>query len=294
MLGKEWTVVKVPYGGGYCSLNLARPKDAKYAPDALQKEFKRQSVFMTDNGAMIKNAWWNSIDTNSRRCNASDGWAKINARLVYNASNLFQSQKNLLFLGGSHTITYSTFRAMKNVFGPQTGLIVFDAHPDCCRKADWPVHSDWLRDLIVDFYLQPENVLIIGLRQIEKSEREFLNEYNIAHWCTNPLRRPDDFSMDNLSVIWALNKLRKLEATYLSVDIDVVSGVFAPGTGCPSVGGFTDRKLINLVKQIKNALPNLKAADIVEINPLNWWQKKILRYDATVDLGVKLIKEIIS
>jgi hypothetical protein len=34
--------------------------------------------------------------------------------------------------------------------------------------------------------------------------------------------------------------------------------------------------------------------DIVAINPLNWWRKRILGYDPTVDLGGRLIKDIIS
>jgi arginase family enzyme len=89
-----------------------------------------------------------------------------------------------------------------------------------------------------------------------------------------------------------LEKIANLRASYVSIDIDAVSGVYAPGTGCPSPGGFTDAELIFLVKGLK--LSNLRAMDIVEINPLNWWRKKILRYDATVDLGVKLIKEIVS
>src|SRR3989344_736768 len=295
MLGKEWTVVKVPYGCGYCSLNLARPKEEKSAPDALQKEFRRLQIFTADNGAVVSGARWDNIDIKVCHLNTRDGWEQIDTRLVHSASNLFRRQNNLLFIGGSHTVTYSTFRAMANIFGPQFGLIIFDAHPDCCRKADWPIHSDWLRHLIENYCVLPENVLIIGLRQVEKSEKEFLKKYDVRPYYMSSARGISDLTTgDNFSVMADLYRFRQLKAVYMSIDIDVVSGVFTPGTGCPSPGGFTDREIISLAKQFKNALPNLKAADIVEIGPLKWWQKKILRYDATVDLGVKLIKEIIS
>ncbi len=297
MMKRGWLVVKVPYGGGYSSLNLAKLKNTRKAPEALQKEFMRQRIFMADNGVSSwdniswHNISWLGIPLGFGLKNNANGWEKMHKSVTSYLRVLnWKSDTNILFLGGSHSITASTYLGVTGNFGwKQTGLIVLDAHPDCCHKADWQIHSDWLHWLIEDEYVLPENVLILGLRQIEKSEKEFLERYNIAHY------RIDSFNYyDNLQVYFDLKRYQKLAAIYLSIDIDVASGAFAPGTGCPSPGGLTDTELINLVKQLKAALPNLKAADIVEINPLNWWRKKILRYDATVDLGVKLIKEIIS
>lgn len=293
---KNWSIIQVPYGGGFGSLNISRPKGVKNAPMALYKEFMRQKIFMSDNGISAwDNVIWRNISLGLRRHNNSDGWERMHKKVFREFSDLFGKDKNFLFLGGSHTITATTYpviaRARKR---GHAGLIVLDAHPDCCRKANWPVHSDWLRWLVEDNYVLPENVLIFGLRQIEKSEKEFLEKYNIEHYSINSLRHRDDFIINNLSVYFALKRFRELAAVYLSVDIDVVSGVYAPGTGCPSPGGLTDTDLVNFVKQLKATLPNLMAIDLVEINPLNWWRKRILRYDPTVDLGVKLIKEIIS
>lgn len=303
MAKADWTVVKVPYGGGYSSLNLAKIKNTRKAPEALQKEFMRQRIFVADNNVSSwDNISWHKVPLGFGLQNNADGWERMDKAVLDELRNIYWGNTAYcgfdtcaLFLGGSHSITASTYRGMITRFGwQQTGLIVLDAHPDCCFKANWPIHSDWLHWLVEDEYVLPENVLIIGLRQIEKSEKEFLEKYNIAYWRMSSLKHIDDFTKDNLSIFFDLGKLSKLEATYLSVDIDVASAAYAPGTGCPSPGGFTDVELINLVKQLKVALPNLKAADIVEISPLNWWRKKILRYDATVDLGVKLIKEIIS
>ncbi len=246
---------------------------------------------MADNNASSWNTVWGEIFLGLGRKNSADKWKRTHFEVLNQLRDIdFESEVNALFLGGSHSITASTYLGVISTFEwRRTGLVVLDAHPDCCSKADWPIHSDWLRWLVEYEYILPENILIVGLRQIEKSEKEFLEKYNIAHY------RIDSFSYyDNLQVYFDLKRYQKLAAIYLSIDIDVASGAFAPGTGCPSPGGLTDTELINLVKQLKAALPNLKAADIVEINPLNWWRKKILRYDATVDLGVKLIKEIIS
>ncbi len=297
MAKMNWTVVKVPYGGGYCSLNLAKPKNARKAPEALQREFTRQRVFMADNGVSSwDNIPWLEIPLRFSRQNNADGWERMYKAVLnrLNSVNL-KYDTNILFLGGSHSITASTYNRTARIFGrQQTGLIVLDAHPDCCSKADWPIHSDWLHWLVEDDYVLSENVLIIGLRQMEKSEKEFLDKFNIKYFRMSASNDPGNLTTNDFSAMRVLERFRKLAATYLSIDIDVASGAYAPGTGCPSPGGFTDKELISLVKQFKVALPNLRAADIVEINPLNWWRKRILRYDPTVDLGVKLIKEIIS
>jgi len=293
---KNWIAVKVPYGGGYCSLNLAKLEGTKYAPDALLKEFKRQGIFLADNGVSVDQLEWREIDISLWPRNDIMNWTKVDEIIYTESLNLYKKPDlKPLFLGGSHTISYSTIRALKATVGKEAvGLVVLDAHPDCCKKDDWPIHSDWLRCLIENHYVLSENVLIIGLRQIEKSEKEFLDKFNIKHYRMSTVRDVESFVMNDISVMRVLEKFRKLAAMYISIDIDVASGAYAPGTGSPSPGGVTDKELISLAKQFKVALPNLKVADIVEINPLNWWRKRILRYDPTVDLGVKLIKEIIS
>lgn len=295
-MNKNWTVVKVPYGGGYSSLNLAHTPNVKRAPEALQKEFMRQKVFMAENDVSSwDNVAWREIPLVFGRQNNAYGWERMHKSVMYLKVLNWEPNTNILFLGGSHSITASTYIGTARSFGrQQTGLILLDAHPDCCFKANWPIHSDWLNWLIRTKHILPENVLIIGLRQMEKSEKEFLERHNVTYCCMNYLKQINGFYRNNLYRFFALEKFRKLAVTYLSIDIDVVSGAYAPGTGCPSPGGFTDLELISLVKKFKDALPNLRAADIVEINPLNWWRKRVMRYDVTIDLGVKLIKEIIS
>lgn len=310
MTGKKWTIFNVPYGGGYGPLNLAKPKGTRRAPRALKREFNRQSIFIADNGVSSwRDVLWEDISFSYWLQNSIDKWNQMEDKVLGEVFNVYicgyqdQISKSgydgkFLFLGGSHSITAATYAAIARINERKnTGLVLLDAHPDCCDKSNWPIHSDWLRWLVAKDEISPQNILIIGLRQVEKEEKEFLERNGISHFSMDFVRRNiRDFNsfMHNTSIFLTLEKLRKLDAIYLSIDIDIASGVFAPGTGCPSPGGFTDAEIISLVKQLKIALPNLVAFDIVEINPLNWWRKRILRYDATVDLGVKLIKEIVS
>jgi len=73
---------------------------------------------------------------------------------------------------------------------------------------------------------------------------------------------------------------------YVSIDIDVLDPAFAPGTGYREPGGLSSRDFIYLVQRI-NKIKNLKAVDIVEINP----DKDIK--NQTVKLGAKILSELI-
>lgn len=289
---KDWMVAKVPYGGGYGSLNIASPKNTRRAPDALHKEFIRQSIFLADNDTEIENLEWYEPYIVFWRQNCIPSWLRMNEHLLEESVSLL-SEKKVLFLGGSHTITYTTFQALHKITKGPCGLIVFDAHPDCCNKSNWPIHSDWLRKLVYA-HVSPKNILLIGIRQMEKQEHVYLNALGIEYYSIARLGNPKVCITDNLQLAIFLEKLGKLAASYISIDIDVVSQAFAPGTGCPSPDGLTDSEIISLIKQLKIKLPNLKAMDLVEIDPLGWWRKKIFRRDQTVDLGVKIIKEIVS
>ncbi len=288
----EWMIVKVPYGGGYGPLNIASPKNTRRAPDALHREFIRQNIFLADNGTEVKNLEWYEPRINYWRQNCIPSWLRMNEHLLEESVSLL-SEKKVLFLGGSHTITYTTFQALHKITKGPCGLVVFDAHPDCCNKSNWPIHSDWLRKLVYA-HVSPENILLIGIRQMEKEEYVYLNDHGIEYYTIARLGNPKTCVDDNWHLSTHLQKLSKLQSCYVSIDIDVVSQAFAPGTGCPSPDGLTDSEIICLIKQLKIKLPNLKAMDLVEIDPLQWWRKLVFRRDQTVDLGVKIIKEIVS
>ena len=74
---------------------------------------------------------------------------------------------------------------------------------------------------------------------------------------------------------------------YLSLDIDVVDPVFAVGTGYKEPGGLTSREFIYLIQRL-NKIKNLKAVDLVEINP----EKD--KNNLTVKLGAKIVAEFLS
>jgi guanidinopropionase len=61
-----------------------------------------------------------------------------------------------------------------------------------------------------------------------------------------------------------VKKLAQQEA-YLTFDIDCVDPAFAPGTGTPSLGGFTSSEVLHLLRGLAGV--TVVGADVVEVLP---------------------------
>ena len=207
--------------------------------------------------------------------------------LIYkNSLEFFETKSKTIFLGGDHSITYSTARAFfeycKNS-GKEPCLIVFDAHPDCMEPVDKniPTHEDWLRSL-VEYGFPPDNILLVGTRNSSLQEISFLKNKGIKtisiNQFTEDLQETCDFIME----------FSNKKELYLSIDIDVIDPAFAPSTGCKEPGGFTSREFLYLIQRI-NKIKNLKAVDIVEINEKMDKENNNL----TIKLGAKILSELL-
>jgi len=52
---------------------------------------------------------------------------------------------------------------------------------------------------------------------------------------------------------------------YLTFDIDCIDPAYAPGTGTPSIGGFTSPEALALLRSLRGI--NLVGGDVVEVLP---------------------------
>ena len=205
--------------------------------------------------------------------------------LIYkNSSEIFEGKPKTIFLGGDHSITYSIGKAFFehcNKMGKKSCLIVFDAHADCMRSVDskFPTHKEWLRAL-VEVGFSPEDIFLVGTRNLGPSEIEFLKRAHIKMIGMNQLIADIDDSCD---ILMEFSRGKEL---YVSIDIDVIDPAFAPGTEYKEPGGLTSRQFLYMIQRL-NRVKDLKALDIVEINP----DEDV--GNLTVKLGAKILSEII-
>jgi len=175
-------------------------------------------------------------------------------------------QTRLMALGGDHSIALANMRATHQRRGAVKGglaCIHFDSHLDTV-DAVWDErygHASPFIRAIEEGVIDPRRMVSVGIKGPLNTPRdlEFAMDHGVtlityADWRRDGPDRLRDF----------LTRIAAEEA-YLSFDIDVVDPAFAPGTGTPSVGGFTSAETLELLRMCKGA--NIVGADVVEVLP---------------------------
>ncbi|MBU2104747.1 MAG: arginase family protein [Nanoarchaeota archaeon] len=264
-------IVKIPLIS-----NLGKIKGCEKAPNEILKELK--NISSKEQGKLID---LQSLDL--EEIHLDNGNIEESNKLVYkNSFEIFQEKPKVVFLGGDHSVSYSLTRAFLDYCQNSEKypcLIVFDAHADCMNSTKEPAHDAWLRKLIEEGF-STKNILLVGARNLLKEEIKFLKEKNIRTISMNQLLENLE---DSCEIIMEFAHNKEL---YVSIDIDVVDPAFAPATGCPEPGGLSSREFIYIIQRISK-MKNLRAVDIVEINPDK--DEKNL----TVKLAAKVLAELI-
>jgi formiminoglutamase len=170
-----------------------------------------------------------------------------------------------IILGGDHSITTSTVKAIKETKGT-VGIIQFDAHHDLRNTEDGgPTNGTPFRRLIEEGHLKGEHLIQIGIRNYAnaKAYHDYAIEQGVTVYTMKDVRQQPMTELINN----ALNQLQdKVDTIYLSVDMDVLDQAYAPG--CPAIGpgGMHPD---TLTQAIETALqhPKVHTMDIVEIDP---------------------------
>jgi len=266
-------IVKVPMING-----LGKTKGCERAGNAILESLKE--IHSNEQGNVIDSSLLDLEEIHLDNNNL-----ELSNKLIYeNSLKIFETKPRVVFLGGDHSISYSTTKALlDNCISENKHpcLIVFDSHADCMTPMKEPTHEEWLRKLIEEGFPK-ENVLIVGLRNVCKDEIKFLKENKIK---TLSIANLTEDLQEMCDTIMEFSNGKEL---YVSIDIDVIDPVFAPATGYPEVGGLSSRQFIYLIQRIKK-IKTLRAVDLVEINE----KKDEKNGNITVKLGAKILAELL-
>jgi agmatinase len=240
---------------------LNKTKGCEFAPEEVSKKLNKDFLKVEFNNDLLDEA----------------------ADKIYEfAFKIFNKEKKVGFIGGDHSVSYPLTRAFFDYCdnsGKESCLIVFDAHPDCMEPVDskFPTHEEWLRGLINDGF-PTKNILLVGNRNSDKIEDTFLKKHQIRKIGMK------NFLEDLNNSIESIMEFSNGKELYISIDIDFIDPAFAPGTGCPESGGLSSNEFLYLIERMSK-MKNLKAIDLVEINP-----KKDLN-SLTVKLGADILSK---
>ena len=187
-----------------------------------------------------------------------------------------------LVLGGDHSIAIGSVAGSTNFHarkGETLGLIWFDAHGDANTPESTPSGNIHGMSLAVclgfgDHELvhlggrspkvQPRNTVLIGIRDIDAGEREFLKKSGVTCYTMRDL---DERGMRDVLDEAIRSASDGTAGIHLSFDLDVVDPEDAPGTGTPVWGGITYREA-HLAMELINDHAEIAAIDLVEVNPV--------------------------
>jgi arginase len=195
-----------------------------------------------------------------------------------------------LVLGGDHSIAMGTLGGMARARGPGAALWI-DAHGDLNRPSTSPTGNEHGMPLAAalgaagesfrsDVYPTPSitRAALIGVRSLDPGERELIANVDVRVFTMNEV---DRHGMERV-LDEALGFVRGAAFLHLSLDLDAVDPMFAPGVGTPVRGGLSYREA-HLAMELLAESGLLDSLDVVEVNPV------LDRENATAQLAVELV-----
>ncbi len=249
-------IVGVPFDAGV----TFRP-GARFGPGAIREA----SRLLRPYNPALETAPFDSVqvvDAGDLDCNPFDITTALN-EIEQGISDLIAEDKQIVVLGGDHTIALASLRALAKVHGP-VALVHFDAHLDTWGPYfDTPVtHGTPFRVAIEEGLLLKEHSAHVGIRGSLYSADDLTDDaelgFTIVHareFHTTPFT----------DIIKRISDRVGDAPLYISIDIDVLDPAHAPGTGTPEAGGLTSRELLELLRGLKDK--KLVGADVVEVSP---------------------------
>jgi arginase len=195
-----------------------------------------------------------------------------------------------LVLGGDHSVALGTLGGMAKVHGPGAALWI-DAHGDLNRPSTSPtgnVHGMPLAAAFgaagdafaTDAYPVPSvtRAALVGVRSLDPGERDLLQDIDAKVFTMSQIDRTGlERALEE-----ALAYLDGASFLHVSLDLDAVDPMFAPGVGTPVPGGLSYREA-HLALELVAESGRLDSLDVVEVNPI------LDRENETGRLAVELV-----
>ncbi len=256
----DWVIYGVPYDGGVTYRPGARfgPRAVRDASQYVKPHHVEHGVTLTD---VMSLADAGDAPVRPYSCKETQDtvceWAEQLGE---------PKSTKLMAVGGDHSIALANLRATWRRRGKPNGglaLIHFDSHIDTVDEiwGEKHQHGSVFRRAFEEGIVDPQRMISIGVKgplnradDLHYAIDQGVRVVTYSDWRNDGPVRLKDF----LSEIAA-------EEAYVSFDIDVVDPAFAPGTGTPSVGGFTSAEILDALRMLRGV--NLVGADVVEVLP---------------------------
>ncbi|QQO07913.1 arginase [Breznakiella homolactica] len=187
-----------------------------------------------------------------------------------------------LVLGGDHSIAIGSLAGLGSAYKKRSkiwGTLWVDAHGDFNTPETTPsgnIHGMSLaaacgygREELCSLHgnfrkLDPRNVALVGVRDLDTFEKDNMREAGVTVFTMT--------EVDRLGIAEAARRIisffrERVDILHVSVDMDAMDPMIAPGVGIPLTGGFSYREVLLLAEELGTS-KLLGSAEIVEVNPV--------------------------
>ncbi|HHW5045128.1 TPA: arginase [Staphylococcus aureus] len=216
----------------------------------------------------------------------------VNQKLNREVSASIENNRFPLVLGGDHSIAVGSVSAISKHYN-NLGVIWYDAHGDLNIPEESPsgnIHGMPLRILtgegpkelleLNSNVIKPENIVLIGMRDLDKGERQFIKDHNIKTFTMSDIDKLGIKEVIENTIEYL--KSRNVDGVHLSLDVDALDPLETPGTGTRVLGGLSYRES-HFALELLHQSHLISSMDLVEVNPL------IDRNNHTAEQAVSLV-----
>lgn len=261
------------------SKSKAPRKGARNGPDELRRAFKISENFKRSRKIIPIMPIKGKLDNKK----IFDSGNVKREKLYKTIFEIISKNKIPIVIGGDHSVTATTLKAIGEFTSKKIHLIYFDAHPDFVTSI-----SDYYGSVVSDSldFIDIKNSIFVGTRACEPEEIFNLKSHKAN--IIDPLDIQEYGTKKTLKKILDIcNPKSKNNNIYLSIDLDCLDPVFAPGISVPTPCGLNTLELTFLVKKILEKY-YVVGCDIVELSP---------SYDinkVTANFSARLLKEMLA
>lgn len=257
----DWAIYGVAYDGGV----TYRP-GARFGPRAVREQSQYVKPYHLEFGVNVAERL-SIADVGDAPVNPYEMEKTLEGVAAWAMGLGDAGHTRLLCVGGDHSVAYANLKATWSRRGKPKGglaLLHFDSHLDTVDRVwgeKWGHASVFIR-AIEDGLVDPGAMLSVGVKGPLNTAEDL--EFAKKHGVTVVGYTEAVTEAGRKKIAEFVRGLKDREA-YVTFDVDVVDPAYAPGTGTPSIGGFTSAEALGLLRMLRGV--RVAGADVVEVLP---------------------------
>ena len=227
-----------------------------------------------------------------------DEIVRVNKEVAHITEAAIEKGQKVIALGGDHSINLGVVSGASVALEGKLGLIYLDAHGDMntdTTTLSGNVHGMHLASLMgfgadelknlhsPTIKVAKENLLHIGGSDFDQAELDLIDQEQLTAFTLF------DLLSQNMGPLFKLidDLAARVPNIWVSLDLDVIDQMYAPGAGMPNAKGLLYREIATIAEYIGKKC-KVVGVDVVEFNPLQDENGK------TAELGIELIAKFLG